>query len=187
MNLQTSTYLQRIVIIGSSGSGKTTLAQQLGERLGIPHVELDALHWEANWVEASTEVFRERVTLALSGHAWVVDGNYSKARDITWPLADTVIWLDYSLPLILGRLLRRTFGRAFSRQDLWSGNRETLSKAFFSRDSILWWAITTYKRRRIEFPELFQRSEFAHLNLLHFRSPRATAEWLATLEPQKDC
>ncbi|WP_242038993.1 ATP-binding cassette domain-containing protein [Anabaena lutea] len=38
--------MQRISIIGSSGSGKTTLAKQISQRLSIPHIELDYLHWE---------------------------------------------------------------------------------------------------------------------------------------------
>ncbi|WP_423226670.1 AAA family ATPase, partial [Candidatus Amarolinea aalborgensis] len=50
--------MQRIVVVGTSGSGKTTLARRLALALGIPHIELDALHWEANWQEAPVEVFR---------------------------------------------------------------------------------------------------------------------------------
>ncbi len=41
---------QRIAIVGTTGSGKTTLAQQLSQRINVPHIELDALHWEPNWV-----------------------------------------------------------------------------------------------------------------------------------------
>src|SRR5205809_1832315 len=89
---------RRVVVVGTTGSGKTTLAGRLAQRLGVPHVELDALHWEANWVEAGDEVFRERAARALTGSAWVVDGNYSKVRDIVWGRADMVVWLDYPLP-----------------------------------------------------------------------------------------
>jgi adenylate kinase family enzyme len=43
--------MRRIHVVGTSGSGKTTLARQIAERLDIPHVELDALHWEPHWTK----------------------------------------------------------------------------------------------------------------------------------------
>src|SRR4051812_23251994 len=103
---------RRINVVGTSGSGKTTMARDLAGILGVPHVELDALHWGPNWTEEPDEVFRERVDTLLVGDGWTTDGNYRTVRDIVWGRADTVVWLDYSLPLILWRLSRRTFGRA---------------------------------------------------------------------------
>jgi hypothetical protein len=52
---------QRISVVGTSGSGKTTTAAQIAKRLGIPHVKMDALHWEPNWTEVPFEVFCERL------------------------------------------------------------------------------------------------------------------------------
>ncbi|CAG0943910.1 partial gluconokinase, partial [Anaerolineae bacterium] len=95
--------MKRISVVGVTGSGKTTFARQLAQRLGYPHIEMDALHWEPNWVQAPWDVFRARVDLALHGDTWVIDGNYSRARDIVWERADAVIWLDYALPLVLWR------------------------------------------------------------------------------------
>ena len=171
----------RILVVGSSGSGKTTLAGQLTARLGIPHVELDALHWEAGWIEAPDALMRERVAAALAGPGWVIDGNYSQVRDLTWGQADTFVWLDYGLPLILARLSRRTFGRILTRAELWHGNRESLRNALFSRDSLFLWTLSTYRRRRRDYPALLRQPEYAHLTVLRFATPRATARWLASL------
>lgn len=172
---------QRIAIVGVTGSGKTTLARQLSQHLGIPHVELDAFYWGPHWTESPRDVFRERVAQALSGEAWVTDGNYGKARDIVWGHADTLVWLDYSLPLILWRLLRRSLRRVITRQELWHGNRESWRSQFLSRDSLFVWAWQTYPRFRRTYPQLFSQPEYAHLVLVHLRTPRATEEWLAGL------
>src|SRR4051794_6645342 len=111
---------RRIAVVGPSGVGKSTMATALAKRLGLPHVELDALHWEPNWTEANPEVLRERVTQALSGPGWIVDGNYSKLRDLIWGQAELVVWLDFTLSVVMRRLFRRTVARAVKRQELWS-------------------------------------------------------------------
>lgn len=168
----------RVAIVGTSGSGKTTLAQRLSQRLRVPHVELDAIHWGPSWTPASRDVFRERTAEALSGSSWVTDGNYSVVRDIVWGRADTVVWLDYAMPVILARVVWRTICRAFTREELWNENRERVRDAFFSRESIILWALSTYRRRRREYPILFAKPEHAHLAVVHLRSPRAARHWL---------
>ena len=125
---------RRIVVIGTTGSGKTTLARRLSQLLDIPHVELDALNWEPDWVQAPTEVFRQRTEEALRGEAWLVDGNYSAVRDIVWPRAGTLVWLDYGFLVTLRQLLGRTLRRISTREELWSGNRESFRAQFLSRD-----------------------------------------------------
>jgi adenylate kinase family enzyme len=51
------TEMARTVVIGTSCSGKTTFARDLARTLGLPHIELDALHWQPNWVSRSAEEF----------------------------------------------------------------------------------------------------------------------------------
>lgn len=177
---------QRIAVVGTSGSGKTTVAQELAQILGVPHVELDALYWGLDWTPAPREIFRERTADALEGTAWTTDGNYSQVRDIVWGRADTVVWLDYSLPVIMGRVIRRTIRRSVTREVLWNENQENLGQAFLSRDSVIWYALRTYRRRRKEYPLLFHRPEYAHLNVVHLRSPRTGCDWLESLSVTGD-
>jgi adenylate kinase family enzyme len=172
--------MQRIAVVGTSGSGKTTLAHRLAQCLGLSHVELDALHWGPNWTPVPRELFRERLMQALSGDAWVVNGNYSAVRDIIWSRADTVVWLDYSLPVVMGRVTWRTLRRAATQEELWSANRERVWEAFFGRDSIIWWTFSTYRRKR-EYPALFSQPEYVHLSVVHLRSPREANRWLDSL------
>lgn len=173
--------LKRIVVVGDSGTGKTVLARQLAQRLDLSHIELDALFWEPNWTKTTPEVFRQRLTQALRAHRWVVDGNYSSVSDLTWTQADTVVWLDYGLATILIRLLRRTFRRIFTREELWNGNRESFFKGLFTRDSIIVWAITTYSEKRKRYLAAQIDPAYAHLQIIRLRTPRDTQVWLAQL------
>ena len=52
--------------------------------------------------------FRRLIREATAGDAWIVAGNYTKfSHELTWPRADTIIWLDLPLPLLSLRLLRQ--------------------------------------------------------------------------------
>jgi len=173
---------RRINVIGTSAAGKTTLSGSLAELLGVPHIELDALHWEANWTEASDEVMRKRVVAAIGADGWVVDGNYALVRDLVWARADAVVWLDLPLRTILWRYLGRTLRRIAGQQELWSGNRERLTTQLFTRDSLLWWILTTYRRRRRDYPRMLAARP--DLLAVHLRSGREADRWIATMARQ---
>jgi adenylate kinase family enzyme len=170
--------LRRVTVVGTSCSGKTTFATALAAALDVPQIELDALHWQPNWVEAPAEVFRADVAAAVAAERWVSDGNYSVVRDLVWRRATAVIWLNYGFPTVLRRALYRTVRRALTGEELYSGNRETLGKAFLSRDSVLLWVVTSYRRRRRQYAALFADCPFAHLDLLELRTPADAARFL---------
>jgi adenylate kinase family enzyme len=170
---------ERIIVVGTTGSGKTTLAGRLADQLGTVHIELDALNWGPDWTMHPDSELRAAVDEATSGHRWVVDGNYSRTRDIVWPRGDTLVWLDYPLPLILWRLWWRTLRRVFFSERLWNDNRERFWPQFLSRESLFLWALQTYRRRRREYPALLQTAEYSHLEVVRLRSPRKTERWLA--------
>lgn len=176
--------MDRVVVIGTSGSGKSTFARTLAESFDLPLVELDAIHWMPGWEERPTEHFLEMVDAATSGERWVVDGNYSKARDVVWPRADTVIWLDYPRRVVMGRIVRRTLFRMITREALWNGNRERLSN-LFSRDpmkNIVIWSWTTYERRRLEYSSIVDEPAWAHLDLIRVGSPREAGALIRKLQ-----
>ncbi len=172
--------MKRFVIVGSTGCGKTTLACELSRLIDAAHIELDALNWGPNWTAAPTEVFRGKVAEAVSAERWVVEGNYQAVRDLVWPRADCIVWLNYSLPLVLRRLLRRTARRIVTREPCCNGNRESLRMAL-SKDSILLWALQTYHRRRREFPPLLAERAVAGTRIVAHNTPTETQAWLKTV------
>jgi adenylate kinase family enzyme len=172
--------MNRFVIVGSTGSGKTTLARELSRIIGAPHIELDALNWSPGWTAAPTDVFRTKVAEAVSAERWVVEGNYHVVRDLVWPRADCIAWLDYSLPLVFRRLLRRTARRIFTGEPCCNGNRESLRMAF-SKESILLWALQTYHRRRREYPPLLAERAAAGTHIIEHKTPAETQAWLQTV------
>ena len=178
----------RVVVVGTAGSGKTSLAAFLADLLEVEHIELDTLHWGPEWSKPKAEEFHQRVEQALtagassqSGPAWVVDGNYSHVRDLTWGNASTLVWLDYDLAVVLWRLTWRTLGRILRREVLWNNNRETLRNAFFSKDSLFLYAISSQKRQRSAYPQLLSSGSFAHLQVIHLRTPKETDQWIERL------
>jgi len=171
---------RRINVIGTTGAGKTTVATAISNRLGIPHIEMDALFWKPNWGETTDDDLFSKVDAATDQPTWVVDGNYSRTRPIIWPKADTIVWLDYPFFVIFGQLLRRTLQRAITKEPMWGGCVESW-RDIFSKDSILIWCITTHRRRKRNYPKVLAKPEHAHLTFVHLRSRRQTRRWLESL------
>lgn len=171
---------QRIVIIGNSATGKTTLARELASVLGCPHIERDAIQWQAGWKASSDDEFREQVVEAVKGEQWVADGNFSRVRNIVWGRADTLIWLDYSLWFIMWRLTRRSWQRIRQKEVLWNGNRETW-RHLLGRDGVFMWTLKAHFRHHREYTQLFLEPQFKHLQVVRLRSERAAREWLKAI------
>jgi adenylate kinase family enzyme len=175
--------MRRVNVIGASGTGKTTVGRRIAGAIGGRLIEIDALHFESDWVEVPDEELARRVAAAVEGtDAWVADGNYASVRHIIWAVADTVVWLDYPLRTALRQLTRRTVGRLVRREELWHGNRESWRGTFASRDSLYWWVLKTHRARRRTTEEWLARPEYADLVVHRFRTPAETERWLRALE-----
>jgi adenylate kinase family enzyme len=175
--------VNRINVVGSSGSGKTTVAIDIAEALDIPHLELDSIHHLPNWEPIDTELFRSKVTEFVSGEQWVVDGNYSKVRDLVWKRADTVVFLDLPRWRVMSRLVPRTLGRMITRRELWNGNRERFSNLLSTdpEKNLLVWSWT---RHRLQM-ERFERAEvdprWTHIAFTRLKTPKQIRQFLDEL------
>lgn len=177
----------RILILGRTGSGKTTLARELAAVLGVPHVELDALYFGPNFSTVPLPVLRERTRAAIAGDRWVTDGNKRAVRDLVWPRADTIIWLDYPLSVSLWRLGKRALWRTsvLKAQAAEAGEKTGLPGKLISGAKGVLTALRSHMGQRREYPILFARPENQHLAVVRLRSPRATRRWLARMTGTK--
>jgi adenylate kinase family enzyme len=154
----------RIAITGPSGSGKTTLAAELARRLGLRHVEIDALHHGPNWESCGADVLRERVAAATQGDGWVTDSTYhSMLGTLVVDRADLLVWLDLPITTVLWRLLRRTHVRNRDRTELWNGNVEPGWRE--SLRYLIWPALRSAVSNRRRFP-----ARYAHVRMQRLRS-----------------
>jgi adenylate kinase family enzyme len=162
---------RRFSVVGTSGSGKTTLGRALGARLGIPHVELDAIRHQANWVELPDTAFRSRVAAMVAAERWVIDGTYGAVRDLVWARATTIVWLDLSRYQVMRQVIWRSVSRAAMGTELWNGNRERWSTMLAAEHPIRW-AWNTYDDRRRRYEEALD-SRWVRL-----RSRKEAQRWL---------
>ena len=72
-----------------------------------------------------------------SSEGWVTDGNYRRVRPFVLARADTVVVIQIPFAVMFWRILKRSIRRAWSRELLWNGNRESWRMTFASRESIL--------------------------------------------------
>jgi adenylate kinase family enzyme len=172
--------VQKVAIIGSSGAGKTTLGRALSARINAASVDLDELNWEPGWTNVSHAEFDARLQEALKAPRWVVSGNYRRVQETYLTRADTLIWLDYSFPVVLWRICARTFRRNVFREPCCNGNFESLSRTL-SRDSVVLWLFKTHALRQRQSLRLFEPDVYEHLHKLRFRTPRQTQKWLDSL------
>ena len=173
--------LRRINVVGSSGSGKSTVGRVLAEKLALPYLELDAIFWRPDWNESPDEEFFADLETALSGGRWVLDGNYSRTVPIKWQHVEAVIWLDLPYWRILWQVISRTVRRSVKREVLWAGNQESLVKAFFRRDSVIYWSLTNLSRVRRGYEAAMASERFSHIRFVRLRSRTEVDAFLGSL------
>lgn len=151
---------RRIFIIGTSGSGKSRLARELSNKLGLFHIELDAISWLPDWRKRSPADFGKEFNQLTKTHPDVViDGNFSASSEISLLPGDELIWLDYPRWFVTQRIIRRSIKRVTFRTKLWSGNQERLSFLLSTNAEInpVLWSWKSHRRRRDSYQKLIAK------------------------------
>ena len=175
----------RVTVSGTSGSGKTTFAGTLARAIGARHIQLDAINWQAGWHDLNLhdpDEFRRRVAVAAAEDAWVCCGNYSKVRPIILSRATHGVWLDYPKAVVMARVLRRSFHRAWTKSELWpgTGNTETFAR-WLDKEHPIRWAWDTYEGRRKRIDAEMANPALAHLVKYRLTDPREAGSLIARL------
>lgn len=172
---------ERVIVVGTSGAGKTTLARRIAARLGIEHVEIDALYHGPGWTPRAE--FLADVQAFAARDSWVTEWQYPAARPLLLERATLVVWLDYPLWLRMGRVVRRTVSRRLRRTRLWNGNVETsLWRAVTDPDGIICWAWHS-RGQYDDLPARLADAGRADVPLVRLRSQSQADAWLAALAP----
>ena len=175
--------MRRARVVGTSGSGKTTFARRLAAILGVPHLELDAVFWDAGWTFRDLPAAHAAIdAFVAEADGWVVDGNWTTRLASRLADADTIVWLDYPRRVVMSRILRRTVGRGLRRTELWHGNREDLRNLLRldPERNVVRWAWTSHAPNRERYAALQRESR---VPVVRLRTPREADRWLAAVTP----
>ena len=175
-----SAIVRRVSVVGTSGSGKSTLARELAEILGVPHLELDAVHHQPGWAPLPTDEFRRIVAARAAAGGWVIDGNYGRVRDLVWARADTVVWLDLPKRTVMRQVVWRTLRRVALRRELWNGNRERWRNflTWNPEQSVISWAWHKHAPDHAKYAAAAADPASAHLRFIRLASRRDIARFL---------
>lgn len=109
-----------------------------------------------NWRIRPTADFEERVRAVAADDAWIVDGNYTAAEPILRDRAELLLWVDLPFWITYPRVLQRTWQRLATRQELWSGNRESL-RNILAKDGMPAYALLKHKRNQRRYLGYWER------------------------------
>lgn len=170
--------MTRVLVIGNGATGKTTFSERLAARIGIEVYHLDGMAWRAGWQRVPEDAFEAALGEVMAGQRWIVDGvAYPQHIPERIERADTVIFIDYSLPRIYWWALKKEARYAFrQRPEMPPGTPEW--KITWRLVKIIW---KIHFGMRAEWIALVTQAAENGKTVHHFRRPRETQMFLEGL------
>ncbi|MEE0928109.1 MAG: adenylate kinase [Acutalibacteraceae bacterium] len=165
--------MKKIIVIGCPGSGKSTFSKALHKITGIPLFHLDMMYWNPDKTTVEKAVFLERLSKALQGEQWIIDGNYGSTMELRMKACDTVIFLDYPTDLCLRGIEERK-GKARSDMPWIENNYDAEFTEFVKSYNLL---------SRPKVMEILKR--YSDKNIFIFSSRTQAEEFLSDLTDKK--
>ncbi len=163
----------RVAVRGPPGSGKTTLGRRLAVTLGAAHTELDQLGRRSIGLFTPVPEFRAEVNEIAHGSTWIIDGNFvGYVDDIVLRRATAVVWLDFSRPRVLSRVLLRSLRRAVA---LDSSAPWDVPRGWLSANHPIRWSMASFSSSRRQV--LGAIAENPELDWVRLRTPREVTNW----------
>lgn len=162
------------MIIGPGNAGKSTLAVEIGKILHLPVYHLDKYFWEPNWEQKDMDVWHSHHAALIRKPLWVIDGDFSKLYDERAERADTIIFLNFPLRILIPRFLRRVYKyRGSSRPDMTEGNIESVNLEY------LRWLYRYDRKKRLDLISKYKDSK----QTLVLINPSEVKSFLKSLTP----
>ncbi len=164
----------RVLVIGPCGAGKSTLAFRLATKLGLPLYHMDKLNWLPGWVDGGNDRVRAKLSEIVANDRWLIEGNYGSTLPMRLARADTIVFLDFPIPLCLWRIIKRVIvHRGRTRADMTDECPERFDPAFL-------WYVATW--RLGPGPRTQAKLRGHEDKVVRLTTPKALAEWLESVE-----
>ncbi len=138
--------------------------------MNLPAIHLDAINFNANWVEID-KIKRDKIISTKSAeNKWVIDGNYNKTLKERFNKADLIIWLDYSTFMQLKGILKRYFKTRNNERPEIPGCKERLNLEFIK------YVATYNKKKRNVIVEYLK--DIPKDKVLIFKTQKQLNKWL---------
>ncbi len=179
--MRDSNSLRKFTVVGSSCAGKTTVSKVIAEKLDIEYIGIDYISWLPNWVTIPEEDLRRIINETTSANSWVIDGNYSRFHDLTLNRSEAIIWLNYSFMRVFSRSLYRTIKHVITQEEIFPGCKGYFFRSFCTKDSIIWYVIKTWKKKRNKYRKIFDEKVFGDKEYIECNNQKELDQYVATL------